>query len=130
MADGIAVVSARARALMQRYWPGPLTLVLPARPCVPDVVTAGTGTIGVRLSPHPIARGLVRVLGAPVTAPSANPGGATPPTTAAEVLRYFPDELGCVLDGGVTAGGPPSTVLDMTTDPPRVIREGAVAVQP
>lgn len=130
MVDGVAVVTARARALMERHWPGPLTLVLPARPSVPDVVTAGTGTVGVRLSSHPIARGLVRALGAPVTAPSANPAGAAPPTTAAAVVGYFPDDLACVLDGGATAGGPPSTVLDMTTDPPRVIREGAVVVQP
>ncbi len=128
MAEALAVVAARARALMERYWPGPLTLVLPARHSVPDAVTAGTGTVGVRMSSHPTARGLVRALGAPVTAPSANPAGAAPPTTAADVLRYFPDALACVLDGGATAGGPPSTVLDVTADPPRLLRQGAVTV--
>jgi L-threonylcarbamoyladenylate synthase len=126
MVEDLADVTPRARSLMERYWPGPLTLILAARPGVPEAVTAGTGTVGVRLSAHAVARGLVRALGAPVTAPSANPSGAAPPTTAAEVLRYFPDTLACVLDGGPTAGGPASTVLDVTADPPRVIREGPV----
>src|SRR5439155_151636 len=73
MAETVGEVSAQARALMSRHWPGALTLVLRARPGVPQDVTAGTGTVGVRLSPHPVARGLVGALGAPVTAPSANP---------------------------------------------------------
>jgi len=116
----------RARELMARYWPGPLTLVLPARPEVPDEVTAGSGTVGVRLSPHPVARGLVRALGAPVTAPSANRSGQPAPTTAAAVFADFRDRIELVLDGGVTTGGEPSTVLDATVDPPRVIRAGAL----
>src|SRR5439155_24668746 len=66
----------------------------------------------------------------PVTAPSANPSGREPPTTASAVLRYFPDAIDLVLDGGATAGGPPSTVLDTTVDPPRVLRQGAVKVRP
>jgi L-threonylcarbamoyladenylate synthase len=126
MVEALAVVTERARDLMARYWPGALTLVLPARPGVPAEVTAGTGTVGVRLSPHLVARGLVQALGGPVTAPSANPAGAPPPTTVAAVLRYFPAGLALVLDGGPTTGGPPSTVLDVTLDPPRLIREGAV----
>lgn len=118
----------RARELMARHWPGPLTLVLPAAPTVPVEVTAGTGTVGVRLSPHPVARGLARALGGPVTAPSANPSGEAPPTTTAEVLRYFDGVIALVLDAGPTRGGPPSTVVDATVDPPRVIREGALRV--
>src|SRR3989442_8646515 len=121
-------VSARARALMARHWPGALTLVLRARPGVPEEVTAGTGTVGVRLSPHPVARGLVSALGAPVTAPSANPSGLEPPTTASAVLAYFRDAIDLVLDGGPTAGGEPSTILDTTVEPPRVLRQGAVKV--
>lgn len=128
MAERIAAVPASARRLMARHWPGALTLVLPARPPVPDEVTAGTGTVAVRLSPHPIARGLVRALGAPVTAPSANRSGAPPPTTADAVLRDFDGALALVLDGGPTPGGLPSTILDATVDPPRVVREGAVRV--
>lgn len=126
MAERLAAVGEVARALMARHWPGPLTLVLPACPGVPAAVTAGSGTVGVRLSSHPVATGLVRALGAPVTAPSANPTGASPPTTAAAVLAYFPEGLDLVLDAGPTPGGPPSTVLDVTSDPPRVLRQGAV----
>lgn len=128
MVETVAHVTASARDLMKRYWPGALTLVLPARANVPAVVTAGSGTLGVRLSPHPIALGLVELLGEPVTAPSANPNGLPPPTTAHAVLDYFSEGIDLVLDGGATAGGEPSTVLDLTVDPPRVLRQGAVVV--
>ena len=127
MAERVAAeIPPRARALMARHWPGPLTLVLRARPHVPVEVTAGSGTVGVRLSAHPVARALVGALGEPVTAPSANPSGLAPPTTAAGVLAHFRGRLELVLDGGATAGGTPSTVLDVTVDPPRVLRAGAV----
>lgn len=121
-------VSPAVRALMARHWPGPLTLVLRARPSVPLEVTAGTGTVGVRLSSHPVARGLVHALGAPVTAPSANPTDRQPATTAAEVLAYFDGAIELVLDGGATPGGLPSTVLDATVDPPVTLRAGPVRV--
>jgi len=129
MAETVAVVDARARALAARHWPGALTLVLPARANVPGEVTASTGTIGVRLSPHPVARGLVTALGAPVTAPSANPTGLEPPTRAEEVLASFAGVIDLVLDAGPTPGGEPSTVLDLTVDPPRVLRQGVVKWQ-
>jgi L-threonylcarbamoyladenylate synthase len=128
MAETVAHVSEPARDLMKRYWPGALTLVMPARAIVPPDVTAGTGTLGVRVSSHPIAHGLVRTLGEPVTAPSANPSGLEPPTTAGAVVAYFGGSLDLVLDGGPTAGGAPSTVLDMTVDPPTIIRQGVVVV--
>jgi L-threonylcarbamoyladenylate synthase len=135
LVDSIAMVEtvaleipARGRELMARHWPGALTLVLRARPEVPDEVTAGSGTVGVRLSAHPVARALVRALGAPVTAPSANRSGLTPPTTAAEVRRHLGGHIELVLDGGATAGGAPSTVLDLTVDPPRLLRAGAVRI--
>ncbi|MBI1734895.1 MAG: threonylcarbamoyl-AMP synthase [Candidatus Rokubacteria bacterium] len=126
MAETIADIPERARPLIARHWPGPLTLVCRARPVVPEEIGAGTGTVGVRWSPHPIARGLAAALGAPVTAPSANPTGAPPATSAAAVLRDFGDALEMVLDGGETAGGEPSTVIDVTVEPPRVIRAGAI----
>lgn len=129
MVERLAVeIPERARVLMERHWPGALTLVLSARPDVPSGVTAGSGTVGVRLSAHPVAQALVRALGQPITAPSANPSGLPPPSTAAEVVRYFPRGLAIVLDAGATAGGAPSTVLDVTVDPPRVLRAGAVEV--
>jgi L-threonylcarbamoyladenylate synthase len=121
-------VPSRARALMARHWPGPLTLVLRARAHVPLEVTANTGTVGLRLSAHPVACGLVAALGEPITAPSANPAGLAPPTTADQVLAYFGERLDVVLDAGATAGGAPSTVLDVTVEPPRLLRAGAVAV--
>jgi L-threonylcarbamoyladenylate synthase len=115
-----------ARTLMTRHWPGALTLVLRARPHVPVEITAGSGTVGVRLSPHPVARALVAALGEPITAPSANPSGLAPPTTGDEVLAHFRARIEMVLDGGPTVGGAPSTVLDVTQDPPRLLRAGAV----
>lgn len=126
MAERVGVFGPAARALAARHWPGALTLVVAAGAHVPEEVTAGTGTIGVRVSPHPVARGLVEALGAPVTAPSANASGGRPPTTAADVLAYFRDRIELVLDGGPTRGGEPSTVLDTTVEPPRVVRQGAV----
>ena len=124
----VADVPDRARALMDRHWPGPLTLVFRAAAGVPTELTAGTGTLGVRVPRHEVPRALVRHLGAPVTAPSANPTGSAPPTTADAVLAYFPDALDLVLDGGPTAGGAPSTVVDVTVDPPRVLRQGAITL--
>jgi L-threonylcarbamoyladenylate synthase len=121
-----AEVPVTARRLIAEHWPGPLTLVLRAQPHVPDEVTAGSGTVGVRLSAHPLARALVQALGEPVTAPSANPSTLAPPTTAAAVLHYFEGRIDLVLDGGATAGGEPSTVLDVTVDPPRVVRAGVL----
>jgi L-threonylcarbamoyladenylate synthase len=129
MVERLAVeIPERARVLMEHHWPGALTLVLSARPDVPSGVTGGSGTVGVRLSAHPVAQALVRALGQPITAPSANPSGLPPPSTAAEVVGYFPRGLAIVLDAGATAGGAPSTVLDVTVDPPRVLRAGAVEV--
>src|SRR5262249_10614951 len=124
----VADVPERARELIDRHWPGALTLVFRAAPHVPRELTAGTGTVGVRVPDHHVPRALVRRLGAPVTAPSANPTGADPPTTADGVLAHFRDVLDLVLDGGPTPGGLPSTVVDVTVDPPRVLRRGAVTL--
>jgi len=118
----------RARELMRRYWPGPLTLVLRASPHVPTAVTAGTGTIGVRIPGNPVALALVRATGRPVTAPSANPNAAPPPTSAEDVRRYFDGRIDLILDGGTTAGGSGSTVADCTVWPPRVLRAGPIAI--
>jgi L-threonylcarbamoyladenylate synthase len=119
-------VPGRARRLMERYWPGPLTLVLAAHPGLPTALTAGTGTIGVRLSSHPVAVALAAMLGGPVTAPSANPHGALSPRTADEVVAGLGSQIEVVLDAGPTPGGPASTVLDLTRAPAVVLRTGAV----
>jgi L-threonylcarbamoyladenylate synthase len=119
-----------ARRLMARYWPGALTLVLRAHADLPDALTAGTGTIAVRLPGHPVARALVSALGGPVTAPSANPHGKASPRTADEVIAGLGDRVDLVLDGGATPGGPASTLLDLTRTPPVVLRAGAVVPVP
>ena len=127
MAEALAPgIPAGARELMTRHWPGPLTLVLTAAPHVPAALTAGTGTIGLRMPGHAVALALVKTAGLPVTAPSANPSGQPPPTTAAAVSRYFGERLDLILDAGPTAGGPASTVADCTAWPPRLLRQGPV----
>ena len=129
MAERLAVdVPRGARDLMARHWPGPLTVVLKAAADVPIRLTAGTGTLGVRMPAHPVALGLVRAAGLPITAPSANPSGADPPTTALQVKRYFDGAVDLIVDGGETAGGTGSTIADCTVWPPRVLRQGPVTV--
>jgi L-threonylcarbamoyladenylate synthase len=130
MAAGLAAaVPDGARALMARHWPGPLTLVLRAAAGVPAALTGGTGTIGVRMAGHAVARALVAAAARPVTAPSANPSGAPPPVTAAAVRDYFDGQVELILDGGPTAGGAGSTVADCTVWPPRVLRQGPVVLE-
>jgi len=123
-----AEMSDGARELIARHWPGALTLVLKAAPHVPPALTAGTGTIGVRMPGHPVALALVRAARLPVTAPSANPSEAPPPLTAEAVRRYFEGQVELILDGGPTAGGTGSTVADCTAWPPRVLRAGPVSL--
>jgi tRNA threonylcarbamoyl adenosine modification protein (Sua5/YciO/YrdC/YwlC family) len=106
-----------ARALMRRFWPGPLTLV------VPD---ASGQVTGFRVPASPLARGLVREAGVPLLVPSANVSGHPPATTAEEVLRQFPDELDIVIDGGPSEGGVASTVVQVVGDRVEVLREGAI----
>ena len=129
-AEVVVEVPERARRLIARYWPGPLTLILHARAHVPRALTAGTDTVGVRLPSHPVARALVRAARLPITAPSANPHGGPSPRTAAEVLAGLGERVDLVLDGGPTTGGAPSTVLDVTGKAPRVVRAGAVTLSP
>jgi len=130
MAAGLAAaVPDGARVLMARHWPGPLTLVLRAAARVPAALTGGTGTVGVRMPAHAVARALVAAAARPVTAPSANPSGAPPPLTAAAVRGYFDGRVELILDGGPTAGGAGSTVADCTVWPPRVLRQGPVVLE-
>jgi L-threonylcarbamoyladenylate synthase len=119
-------VSPAARRLARRFWPGPLTLVLPARRSVPALLTGGTGTIGVRVPGSAVARALACRLGVPVTGPSANPPGAPPPRTALEARHYFGDAIAHYLDGG-TLAGEASTVVAVEEDDVRVLRPGAIA---
>jgi L-threonylcarbamoyladenylate synthase len=119
-------VTDNARKLMERFWPGPLTLIFKAASGLPDALTAGTGTIGIRLPAHPFTKRLLKELGQPLTAPSANISGTGELRTAQEVANILGDELDLIVDGGTTPGGKTSTILDATTNPPTVIREGAI----
>jgi len=136
LVDGIDMVSELAaaipdgaRALMARHWPGALTLVLRASARLPAGLTGGTGTVGVRLPGHAVARALVVAAARPITAPSANPSAAPPPRTAPDVRGYFDGRVELILDGGTTPGGAGSTVVDCTVWPPRILRQGPVIVE-
>lgn len=114
-----------AGTLIKRFWPGPLTLLFKARPCLSQRLTAGTGRIGVRLSSHPVATALAGSINSPVTGTSANISGSPACRTAMEVYEYFKEDV-LILDGGETKGGVGSTILDVTVDPPEIIREGMI----
>jgi L-threonylcarbamoyladenylate synthase len=116
-----------ARILMDAFWPGGLTLVFDAADYVPRAITAGTGKIGVRISSHPVAASLVRAVGGPITSTSANLSGIPPCRSAEEVDRQLGSRVDIILDGGVTPGKGASTVLDVSGDPPRILREGMVS---
>jgi L-threonylcarbamoyladenylate synthase len=125
-ADAIAVVDDISRRLMDAFWPGPLTLVLNKRPIVPDIVTAGGPTVAVRMPRHPLALALIKAAGVPIAAPSANRSEQLSPTRAEHVARGLGDAVDMILDGGPCDVGLESTVLDVTLDPPRILRPGAV----
>jgi L-threonylcarbamoyladenylate synthase len=112
--------------IAERFWPGPLTLVLPKTAAVPNIVTAGGPTVAVRVPAHPVALALLRAAGLPVAAPSANRSTELSPTTAEHVARGLGGRIDLILDGGPTTGGIESTVLDLTADPPRILRPGLV----
>jgi L-threonylcarbamoyladenylate synthase len=120
-------VSPIAQRLIEEFWPGPLTLVFEASSHLSNLLTADTGTIGVRLSPHPIAQALVQAVGRPITATSANLSGQPSATLASEVFRYLGKRIDAILDGGQTAGGLGSTVLDVTGPIPKIIRPGIIS---
>jgi L-threonylcarbamoyladenylate synthase len=119
---------ASAARLAECFWPGPLTLVLPKNARVPYEVTAGGPTVAVRLPAHPVARALLEAAGIPVAAPSANRSSRLSPTRAEHVLRDLEGCIDLVLDGGPCPGGIESTVLDLTTSPPRLLRPGLVSL--
>jgi L-threonylcarbamoyladenylate synthase len=122
----VAIVSEAATRLMRAFWPGPLTLVLPKLPCVPEIVTAGGGTVGIRMPNHPVALALLEAAGVPIAAPSANRSEQISPTRAEHVLESLGTCVGMILDGGPAEVGLESTVLDLTVDPPRILRPGMI----
>jgi L-threonylcarbamoyladenylate synthase len=113
-------------ALAEQFWPGPLTLVVPAGALVPALVTARGWTVAVRVPDHPVARDLARRLGGPITGTSANRSGGPDPHTADAVRRQIGRHIDLVIQGGPAPQGRASTVLDITGPAPRLLREGAV----
>ena len=121
--DKVAVdVPPMARILAARFWPGPLTLVVPKQPTLPEAISATT-TVAVRIPDHPVARALLRAAG-PMAVTSANLSGQPSPVEAEEVLRQLNGRIPLVLDGGVTPGGVPSTLVDCLGAEPVLLREG------
>lgn len=119
--EPFALISAFASDLMARFWPGPLTLVLPANPSL------GEPSLAVRAPNHPVALQLLADLAEPVASSSANRGGEAPPVDAEAVIAGLGDDLDVVLDGGPCELGEASTILDLSSDQPRILRQGAIA---
>lgn len=113
--------------LAERFWPGPVTLVLPKAAKVLDVLTAGGNSVAVRIPGHDVTLQLIAALGAPLAATSANLSGQSEVVTAEETQAIFGTQLALILDGGRCPGGIPSTVVDVTKFPPRILRRGALA---
>ena len=119
----------KATQLIDRFWPGPLTLVLPKSEIIPDIVTSGLPTVAVRMPDHPMALELIRAAGVPVAAPSANRFGCLSPTTPAHVREQLGDRIDLILDGGACAVGVESTILDLTETSPVLLRPGGTPIE-
>jgi L-threonylcarbamoyladenylate synthase len=119
----------RAKMLMDKFWPGPLTLLMPRSELVPDATTAGLATVAIRMPSHTVAKALITEAGVPIAAPSANLAGKPSPTTAKHVLDDLSGRVDIVIDAGRVGFGVESTVLDLTAEVPTVLRPGPVAVE-
>lgn len=125
-AEALCHLSTEARRLMEFFCPGPLTLLLPKKPQVPSLVNAGLPSVAIRIPAHPVAQALLQATGLPIAAPSANASGRPSPTTAAHVWQDLGGIIPLILDGGPCQVGLESTVLDMTSNPPTVVRPGGI----
>ncbi len=125
--DLVKKISPAAEALIERFWPGPLTLVFEASAHLPPILTANTGKVGLRVSSHPVTQALVQAVGRAITGTSANLSGQASPSLAAQVSQTLGRKVDAILDGGKTAGGLGSTVLDVSAVLPKIIRQGAIS---
>lgn len=119
-------VPPQAYTLAKKFWPGPLTIVMKAKPCVPEIVRAGGETVGLRCPDHPLTLELLEKSDVPFAAPSANPSGEPSPKNADSVLKYFDGKIDAVLDGGECGIGCESTLIDLSRTPYRILRQGAL----
>lgn len=122
-------VPEEAKMLAKKFWPGPLTIVLPRREIVPDVTTGGLDTVAIRMPANEIALKLIKLSGRPIAAPSANISGKPSPTTAEHVADDFYGKIECIIDGGETKIGVESTVIDLTEWPPVLLRPGGLPLE-
>lgn len=118
-----------AYALAERFWPGPLTMILPKRDCVPLRTTGGLETVGVRCPDHPVTRAIIAAAGVPVAAPSGNTSGRPSPTTAGHMMEDMDGKIDGIVDGGGCAVGVESTIIDLTVSPPRLLRPGGLPLE-
>ena len=118
-----------AYILAERFWPGPLTMILPRRECVPDAVTCGLDTVGVRCPNHPVTLAIIRAAGVPVAAPSGNRSGRPSPTCARHMLEDMEGRIQAVVDGGPCGVGVESTIVDLTLPVPRLLRPGGLPLE-
>jgi L-threonylcarbamoyladenylate synthase len=125
----VAFVPPEANGVGEKFWPGGLTMVFESSSILPPSLTAGKGKVGIRVSSHPLANALSKTLNVPITGTSANISGRAACVTADQVLESLGDDLDLILDGGITEGKHPSTILDVTSDPPIIVREGMVRVE-
>lgn len=122
----VSSIPAAAPGLMEAFWPGPLTLVMPKSDRVPSIITAGLDTVAIRMPSHPIALALIKKAGIPVAAPSANSSGRPSPTLAKHVMEDMNGKVDIIIDGGSSRVGVESTVLDLTAEHPMILRPGGV----
>jgi len=128
-ADKIASISPNGKRLAAKFWPGPLTMVFPKKPSLPDVVTFGWDSVGLRIPHNDVALHLIRLSGGLLVGSSANRTGEEPPRAVQEISGELKEMVNVVLDGGVTAQGKPSTVADLTSEKPRILREGPISIK-
>ena len=119
----------KARRLMEKYWPGALTLIFRKKPGIPDAVTAGGETVGIRMPDLELTRELIRAAGKPLAAPSANTSGKRSAVSTQEVLEDLDGKIDMVIDGGTCQIGVASTVVDMTGAVPKILREGVITAE-
>ena len=122
-------IPAAAYALAQRFWPGPLTMILEHKDIVPDAVTAGLATVGMRCPSHPVCRAIIQAADLPVAAPSGNTSGRPSPTNMADMLEDMDGKIDGIVDGGPCSVGVESTIIDLTVTPPRLLRPGGVTLE-
>lgn len=125
----VSEVPDSAKALAEKYWPGPLTIIMPKSEKIPDEVSAGLDTVAIRMPAHPVARAIIKAAGVPLAAPSANISGRPSPTRAKYVYEDMNGKIDMIIDGGQSAVGVESTVITLAVNPPRLLRPGGITVE-